>query len=376
MPHSIPTWLGDVELDGSLARLSGSRYPIFDTHLHIVDFTQETPGAECLLHYMDRTGIPKAVVFGLPVTKLFGAHERAVPRYYLDIDGPCYYYAATDSIVAEFVRAAPKEAQSRLVPLVAGFNPTDRYAIRHVERMFELYPGLWHGIGEVLLRHDDLTALTYGEAARANHPAMMPVYEFAADHNLPVLIHQNITSVAKSDHPIYLHELKEVLIHFPRTRLIFAHCGMSRRIEVPLYHEMIDRLLGQFENLFVDYSWIIFDTLICPHGRANTYWLALTEKYPDRILLGSDLVTNFERLGPEMQRYDSFLDELSAPTRRAICTENAERVYGAAHCPGLESVPPSLPSWAEAVALTSAAAPAQEQIPAHHLITTNMVDLA
>ncbi len=38
-------------------------------------------------------------------------------------------------------------------------------------------------------------------------------------------------------------------------------------MEVPLYHEMIDRLLGQYENLYVDYSWIVFDTLICPHGR-------------------------------------------------------------------------------------------------------------
>jgi hypothetical protein len=377
VPHNISTWLGDAELDGSLARLRGSRYPIFDAHLHVIDFTQETPGPECLLHYMDQSNIPKAVIFGLPVSKLYGESERAVPSYYLDNDGRCYYYAATDSLVAEFVAAAPPPARSRLCPLVGGFNPTDRYAIRHVERMFEMYPRLWHGIGEVLLRHDDLTALTYGEPARANHPAMFPIYEFAADRDLPVLIHQNVTSVSKSDHPIYLFELTEVLTWFPRTRIIFAHCGMSRRVEVPHYHEMIDRLLGQYENLYVDYSWIVFDALICPHGRPSPDWIALTEKYADRIALGSDLVTKFERLGPEMQRHDPFLESLTEPTRRAICRENAERMYRAACDVDRETSLPRLPPWNTVLRLTGADAlrsvpPASE----HSLVTNPSVDLA
>ncbi len=354
MPHSIPTWLGDAKLNAGLSRLSGSRYPIFDTHLHVVDFTQETLGPECLLHYMDRAHVPRAVIFGLPVTKQYAANERAVPRYYLDNDGPCYYYAGTDHIVADFVRAAEAESRGRLCPLVGGFNPTDRYAIRHVERMFEMYPNLWHGIGEVLFRHDDLTALTYGEPARANHPAMDPIYEFAADRGLPVLIHQNVTSVSKSDHPIYLFELTEVLNRFPRTLIVFAHCGMSRRVEVPLYHEMVDRLLGQYENLYVDYSWIVFDTLICPHGIPDDNWLALTEKYSNRILLGSDLVNKFERFGPEMQRYDPFLDNLTESTRIAICNDNAERIYRMDSKALLDAERPRLPAWDAVVEMSGA----------------------
>jgi hypothetical protein len=34
---SIPTWLGDAELEGSLARLRGSRHRIFDAHLLILE---------------------------------------------------------------------------------------------------------------------------------------------------------------------------------------------------------------------------------------------------------------------------------------------------------------------------------------------------
>ncbi|MBN1976748.1 MAG: hypothetical protein JW918_05050 [Anaerolineae bacterium] len=54
----------------------------------------------------------------------------------------------------------------------------------------------------------------------------------------------------------------------------------------------------------------------------------LTEKHSDRICLGSDLVTRLERLGPELQRYDAFLDQLSEEARENVCWRTAERVYG------------------------------------------------
>jgi hypothetical protein len=39
-------------------------------------------------------------------------------------------------------------------------------------------------------------------------------------------------------------------------------------------------------------------------------------------------VTKFERLGPELQRYDVFLDQLSETARANVCWHTAERVYG------------------------------------------------
>jgi hypothetical protein len=47
----------------ALEPLSGSRYPMIDTHVHIVNFLQETPGLVNLLTHMDRSNIQKAVVF-------------------------------------------------------------------------------------------------------------------------------------------------------------------------------------------------------------------------------------------------------------------------------------------------------------------------
>jgi len=329
MPHEqIPTWIRKTSSNGSLTPLRGSKYSLIDAHLHVVNFTQETPGGEALIYQMDQANVGRAVIFGLPVSKLWAAGERESPDYYLANDAPCYYYSYTDVTVAEMVRSLPPAQQDRLYPLICGFNPVDRYALRHVERLYAQYPEVWSGIGEILLRHDDLTAFTYGETARANHPGLWPIYQFAGEHDLPVLLHQNITSVTKNDHPVYLWELEEAVAEFPRTRFIFAHCGMSRRVNVPFYYQMVDRLLAQYPNLYVDYSWIIYDVVICPDGKPDPDWLALTEKYSGRICLGSDLVTKFERLGPELQRYDVFLDQLSERARADLCWLTAEKLYG------------------------------------------------
>lgn len=330
MPNeTISTWRRDPRQPGSLAPLRGSKYRMIDAHLHAVNFVQQTPGGAALIDAMDRANVGRAVIFGLPVAKLWEEFDREPPDYYLANDSRCYYYALTDVLVAELVRSLPPEQQERLYPLMCGFNPTDRMALRDVERMYAMYPDVWSGIGELLLRHDDLTAFTYGEPARANNRALWPIYEFAGAHDLPVLMHQNVTAVSKSDHPVYLYELEEALRDFPRTRFVFAHCGISRRVNVPFYHQMIERLLEQYPLLVVDYSWIIFDVVICPGGKPRPEWLELTEKYSERICLGSDLVTRFERMGPELHRYDVFLDELSEEARANLCWRTAERVYGA-----------------------------------------------
>ena len=329
MPHAhISAWRRNPESKGSLAPLKGSKYPMIDAHLHIVDFVQETPGPQALLRAMDHSNVMKAVVFGLPVVKIWESIDRELPGYYLDNDSYCYYYGLTDVLVHDFVTALPEESQKRLYPMMCGFNPTDRNCIKQVEWLYNRYPGFWHGIGELLLRHDDLTAITLGESSRANHRALWPVYEFAADKKLPVLLHQNVSSVTKKEHPIYLFELEEALLEFPDTQFILAHCGISRRISQPFYYQMVKRLLDQYPNLSVDISWIIFDEIICPGRVPDPKWVSLIEKQSSRICLGSDLVTRFERIGIELHRYDLFLDHLSPMAIANVCRNTAERLYG------------------------------------------------
>ena len=72
MPNeSIRTWQRQHGKPGSLTPLRGSKYSLIDAHLHVVNFIQQTPGGEALLHYMDQANVGKAVIFGLPVAKLW-----------------------------------------------------------------------------------------------------------------------------------------------------------------------------------------------------------------------------------------------------------------------------------------------------------------
>ena len=298
-----------------------------DAHLHYVDFMQQSDGSEAMLAAMDEAGVEDAWLFGLPVVKKWQQDAPRRPRYYLGDEAPLYYYSATDDIVAGAVRDLPEDKRRRLAPFISGFNPTDMNAARHVQALIERYPGLWRGIGEVITRHDDLTALTAGETARANHPALMKVYRLAARHDLPVLLHSNLTSL-REETPIYLGELEDALRSNPDTRFVLAHAGTSGGVEkrqAPLatLNEIIRALLERYDNLYVDLSWSVREHYLIKDGEPRAAWVALIEDHPDRFVLGSDVVGHFDSIGAILGEYRPLLDALPKPVADKLRAENA-----------------------------------------------------
>lgn len=298
-----------------------------DAHLHYVDFMQQSDGSEAMLAAMDEAGVEDAWLFGLPVVKKWQQDAPRRPRYYLGDEAPLYYYSATDDIVAGAVRDLPEDQRRRLAPFISGFNPTDMNAARHVQALIERYPGLWRGIGEVITRHDDLTALTAGETARANHPALMKVYRLAARHDMPVLLHSNLTSL-REETPIYLGELEDALRSNPDTRFVLAHAGTSGGVEkrqAPLatLNEIIRALLERYDNLYVDLSWSVREHYLIKDGEPRAAWVALIEDHPDRFVLGSDVVGHFDSIGAILGEYRPLLDALPKPVADKLRAENA-----------------------------------------------------
>jgi hypothetical protein len=312
-----------------LSTMSGSKYPCIDGHLHVFDFIQNTSGLEDCLRYMDKANVRHATIFGLPVTKTWEFWEKDSPEYYLADDSKCYYYSAVDVFLALEYKALDEEGKGRFFPLVCGFNPCDKYGYRHIERIIKHFPGMWHGIGEVLCRHDDLTNQIFGDPPRCNHPGMDSVLDLAASLDMPVCIHQNITSVGSSTYPKWLHELDDMLQKHPKSKIVWAHCGVSRRVYSPHYCRIVRRVLDHYENLAVDFSWIVYDDFICPGGVPSDEWLSLAEDYSGRICIGSDLVNRFELLPMTIQRYDVFMDNLSEGARADLTFNTAHRLYGA-----------------------------------------------
>jgi len=270
---------------------------------------------------MDDTGVTESVVIGMPVVKEWDEGDAKRPTYYLDNDSRTYWYSATDFLVARAVLELPKEMQARLHPFICGFNSADRNAVDHVERMLALYPGFWQGIGEVFLRHDELTALTYGAVPRATSSAFGRLLDLAAARNLPVLVHSDIGS-AWLEQPDFLGEIESAIRAHPSTRIIWAHAGISRRIVIANHTDILRRMLGQYPNLTIDLSWVIFDQEIAPGGALDRRWVSLIEEYPGRFVIGSDVVGFFDQYKPTLQRYYVLLDALKPETARKVAHDN------------------------------------------------------
>jgi hypothetical protein len=297
------------------------RYQIVDGHFHLLNFVQESDGIEAFLKVMDATGVPESVIIGMPVVKQWDESQKDRPTYYLDDDGRTYWYSATDFLVGNMVMGLSPEKRKRLHPFICGFNSADKNAVDHVERMLAAFPGLWEGIGEVFARHDDLTALTYGDTSRANTQAFDRLIALAEKHDMPILIHSNIGS-AWRENTDYLSEIEYAVKNHPNAKIIWAHCGISRRIVIPNHTQILDRMLQTYPNLRVDISWVIFEQEIAPNGVLNKDWPALIEKYPDRFIIGSDVVGTFSQYKSTIQRYYLVLDALKPATAKKVAQEN------------------------------------------------------
>ena len=137
------------------------KYDIVDSHMHFLDFTQDSDGFPKLVEAMDSCGVSEAVVFGMPMVKKWDYLMKDRPMYYMSNDSRCYFYSATDHILANELMSQTEEIRKRFYPFCCGFDCTDKYAATQIERLLKMYPDFWCGIGELMSRHDDLTALTY-----------------------------------------------------------------------------------------------------------------------------------------------------------------------------------------------------------------------
>ncbi|EKD66108.1 MAG: 5-oxoprolinase (ATP-hydrolysing) [uncultured bacterium (gcode 4)] len=312
-----------------LEKIKWCKHKMIDSHVHIINFMQETEWLEKLLYYMNKTNIKSSVVFWMPVKKNWWEHEKKQPEYYLDDDNECYYYSFTDGIVAEEYNKLSQKNKERFYPLICWFNPMDINAIKHIENMFKFYPWVFCGIWEILLRHDDLTFLTQWEAPRLSNKAIFPILEFATEYDLPVLIHNNISAPWVSDHPKYLNELESILREFPKTKIIFAHCGVSRRVYAPYYAKMIKRLLDEYPSLYMDYSWAVFEEVIAKDEKSLEEWALLSEEFSDRILIWSDILgKDFHRIWFINHKFNKLLAKLSKKAIKNITINNAEFLFG------------------------------------------------
>lgn len=300
------------------------RYDLADAHLHYVDFVQNTEGIEALIKCMDYAGVTDAVLWGMPVTKIWGPDEEKQPVYPMDGETRMYWDTKTDYIVAMAYTRATKEQQKRLHPFICGLNGNDRNSLDHVKRLIQTYPGVWQGIGEIFAHHDYISYITDGAIPRPDSPGFDMVYKFAAKYKMPVNIHTNITHSYNMD-PVYLGQLMNAVKNNPGTNFIWAHIGISNDLFVPELDKIITEQFAKYPNLYVDLSWLVYYRIILLNGEVAKEWLPVIEKYPDRFMIGTDFTGHFlpgEQYESVIRSYDKLLNALTPKTARMMAREN------------------------------------------------------
>ena len=298
---------------------------VIDAHLHVVDFLQHPMPAAELTHVLTDQTTDGAVVFGLPVKKKWATSEPQRPTYYLDDNAPCAGYSLTDELVATLVGQLDAAVRSRVAPLVCGLDPTDLLAPEHVELVAARH-GIWRGVGELLLRHDDLTELTYGENARANHPALDGVLDVCAARDWPALVHQDASSAGRSHEREYVGELTDMLARHPDVPVVWAHAGVSRRVRPHDHARLLDELLTAHDTLHVDLSWAVAD-LALSDGDPHPDWVRLLTRHPDRFVLGSDTFGNPHGQNDRLLLWAPLVERLAGSEADLVRTGNAQRLW-------------------------------------------------
>jgi predicted TIM-barrel fold metal-dependent hydrolase len=347
--------IGAICLVGSIWLSSQSRsvasetvpYELDDAHFHLTNYIQEGTDIHDFLKIMGKK-VGRVALFGIPLQQEWSYQNSGAfaPTYYLQTDAPLYYYSFTDAYIAMAYLSLPKDQQTRFDPMITGFNPADMYAVDHVRRVLQTFPGVFSGIGEFTVHKEFVSAKIAGETASLLNPALDRILNFAGEVGLIVLIHNDIDtpfSANQSDtstyqpvpQPVYLSQMRALIKRHPQTTIIWAHTGIGRVIRPLKGHAAIlESLLKDpaLANLNFDISWTEVAKYIVATPESTQISADLINRYPNRFLFGTDEVApqDQEKYLKIYDMYAPLFRLLSEDARDKLRLKNYERLFNQA----------------------------------------------
>jgi hypothetical protein len=310
-------------------------YVVNDSHLHLTNYVQQGTDIHELLRIMG-TKVGRVALFGIPLqqTWAYGNTGNYAPTYYLQTDAPLYYYSFTDAFIAMAYRSLTNEQQARFDPMITGFNPADMYAVDHIRRVLQTFPGVFSGIGEFTIHKEFVSAKVAGDTASLTNPALDRLLDFAGEVGLVVLLHNDIdVPFAKpGQEPYLMVQLGELFRRHPKTTIIWAHCGLGRVVR-PVKDQLarLDPLLSSpdLDHVYIDISWD--ETAKYPLSMPEfTQRLAdVINRHPDRFLFGTDEVAPTDQAS-YLKVYDAYAPLFAKllPSSSALLRKgNYERLF-------------------------------------------------
>ena len=298
--------LGIVVARPTVVAGQGAANEFYDSHFHLTNYVQQGIDVHDFLKIMG-TRVGRSTLFGIPLQQQwsYGNSGDFAPTYYLQSDAPLYYYSFTDAYIASTYRGLTPSEQARFDPMITGFNPADMYAVDHIRRVLQIFPGVFSGIGEFSIHKEFVSAKISGETASLTNPALDRILDFAGQAGLVVILHCDIDMpFAKVDaEPVYLTQMKALLKRHPNASIIWAHLGLGRIVHpVTVSAEAAERSSSQMEivegmltdpalrHVNFDISWdeVAKYAVASPQSIARV--VSVLNKYPDRFLFGTDTV--------------------------------------------------------------------------------------
>jgi hypothetical protein len=325
-------------------------YELHDSHFHLTNYIQEGTDIHRFLEIMgDKVG--RVAIFGIPLQQTWSYENSGefAPTYYLHSDAPLYYYSFTDAWIAMAYRSLTKEQQARFDPMITGFNPADMYAADHIKRVLRTFPGVFTGIGEFTIHKEFVSSKIPGEVPSLTDPALDRILDFAAEAGLVVILHtdMDVPFAKEGANPVYLQQMKALLLRHPRTTIIWAHVGIGRVVHpvespagagaaerTPSHPDLIQAVLAdpQFAHLHFDISWSELAKYVVATPESLQRSAAVLNQFPDRFLFGTDEVApqDQEQYLRVYRQYDPLWPLLTEDARAKVRKGNYERLFDAA----------------------------------------------
>jgi len=319
----------------SAAQISSDQAEVNDVHFHLTNYIQQGTDIHDFLALMGNK-VGRVAIFGIPLQQEWSYQNSGdfAPTYYLQSDAPLYYYSFTDAYIAMAYRSLTPEQQTRFDPMITGFNPTDMYAVDHIRRVLQTFPGVFSGIGEFTIHKEFVSAKIAGETASLTNPALDRILDFAADAGLVVLIHNDVDVpfAKEGSSPTYLTQMKALLKRHPNGPIIWAHCGLGRVVRPVKQHAaMLEGILADpaMNNVYFDISWDEVAKYIVSSPESVRITADLINRFPDRFLFGTDEVapkTQEQYLKIYVQ-YDPLWKALTPEASTKVRKGNYERLF-------------------------------------------------
>ncbi|WNJ18186.1 amidohydrolase family protein [Pontibacter sp. G13] len=325
-------------------------YQFNDSHFHLTNYIQKGITLDQMLEIMgDRVG--RVALFGIPLQQTWAFQNSGDydPQYYLQTDAPLYYYSFTDAHIASIYNQLTDEQKQRFDPMITGFNPADMYAVDHIHRVLETFPGVFSGIGEFTVHKEFVSSKVAGNVASLTNPAMDSILTFTAETGLVSIIHCDIDIPFQKTgkKPVYLRQMLELLARHPDATVIWAHTGLGRVVHPvtsnnsdnffersPAHLELLAEILAdsRFNHLHFDISWDEVAKYVVSSPENIEKTANLLNTYNTRFLFGTDNVApeSKDQYFAVFDMYDPLWEKLTPETKENVLLKNYERLFDAA----------------------------------------------